>query len=117
MGKLIKPKEIVNCWLCSTEFNITKYGEGECPKCGLLHMFTDGEYLPHPSDIVKVNLKNSPELLEDGAWYPVVDASGNQDCLFWREQTMRFENGNLEPVLSLDAALWIGAKIQFPEID
>lgn len=117
MREISRTKHGVTCVNCMTEFPIEKCREGDCPKCGLTHSFLDGEYLPHPSDMVKVNLKNAPELLEDGAWYPIVYSTGKGGE---EKGVYKYTCGQLERMDGFDSillseCLWIGAKIQFPE--
>lgn len=63
-----------------------------------------------------VNLKDTPELLEDGEWYPVVSNNG-YDCLTWLEHRESFYDSSMMFSCQFDCAEWIGPKIQFPSGD
>lgn len=106
-----------NCKNCGEKFEIEAYQSGNCTKCGLKHTFIDDDYLPYPEDMVTANLKNAPELLEDGAWYPIVYSVGKGGE---EKGVYKYTCGQLERMDGFDSillseCLWIGAKIQFPE--
>lgn len=51
---MILDGEETHCGLCSTEFDIEKYGRGVCPACGMVHEWDEGYGMVLTSEQLRV---------------------------------------------------------------
>lgn len=102
----------IQCLQCDESFNIRKYGEGACPKCGSVHFYQEG-YIIHNSDAATTNPINSPEMFEEGCWYPVFIKQNGFDVL--KYENGLFSNSDENRFYISVYFAWIGQKVHFPE--